>query len=119
MQRLIRRLTVQCITLRWNDMEKCEKDLCKTMEKLGKMGETVQEEQEYTEALHGVIMMRKGRLEEKEVWFGTVGNQLVSDGAFESKKELIENLEHVTLERICKIVAGAFERAISYKKEAL
>ena len=100
-------------------MEECEKDLCKTVEKLGKMGEAAEQEQEYTEALHGVIMLRKGKLEEKEVWFGTVGNQLVSDGAFESKKELIENLENVTLERICKIVAGAFERAITYKKETL
>ena len=100
-------------------MEKCKKDLCETVEKLGKMGEAAGQEQEYTEALHGVIMLRKGKLEEKEVWFGTVGNQLVSDGAFESKKELIENLENVTLERICKIVAGAFERAITYKKETL
>ena len=82
-------------------------------------GEAAEQEQEYTEALHGVIMLRKGKLEEKEVWFGTVGNQLVSDGAFESKKELIENLDNVTLERICKIVAGAFERAITYKKETL
>lgn len=101
-------------------MEKIEKDLCETMEKLGKMGEKVQqeqEEQEYTEALHGVIMMRKGRLEEREVWFGTVGNQLVSDGTFKTKQELIENLENVTLDRICKIVAGAFERAITYKQE--
>ena len=63
--------------------------------------------------------MRKGKLEERDVWFGTVGNQLVSDGAFETKKELIENLEDVTLERVCKIVAGAFERAITYKKETL
>lgn len=81
-------------------MEKCEKP---------------QEEQEYTEALHGVIILRKGRLEEREVWFGTVGNQLVSDGAFETKKLLIENLENVTLERLCKVVAGAFERAVKYK----
>lgn len=103
-------------------MEKCEKDLCETTEKLGKMGENLQkeqEEQEYTEALHGVIMMRKGKLEERDVWFGTVGNQLVSDGTYDTKKELIENLEEVTLERVCKIVAGAFERAITYKKETL
>ena len=86
-------------------MEKCEKNLCETAEK----------EQEYTEALHGVIMLRKGKLEEEEVWFGTVGNQLISDGVYKTKKELIENLEDVTLERICKIVAGAFERAITYK----
>lgn len=100
-------------------MEKCEKNLCETIEKLGKMGNNTKEEQEYTEALHGIIMMRKGQLEGKEVWFGTVGNQLISDGAFKSKKELMENLENVTLERICKIVAGAFERAITYKKETL
>ena len=100
-------------------MEKCEKKLCETTEKLGKMGEVAKEEQECTEALHGVIIMRKGKLEERDVWFGTVSNQLVSDGAFETKKELIENLEDVTLERVCKIVAGAFERAITYKKETL
>ena len=72
------------------------------------------QEQEYTEALHGVVMLRKGQLEGREVWFGTVGNQLVSDGTFETKKELIENVENLTLDRICKIVAGAFERAITY-----
>ena len=62
-------------------------------------------------------MLRKGQLKGKEVWFGTVGMQLVSDGTFNSKKELIENLENVTLDKICKIVAGAFERAITYNKE--
>ena len=67
---------------------------------------------EYTETLHGVIMLRKGRLEDKEVWFGTVGNQLVSDGAFETKEELINNLEELTLDRVCKIMAGAFGRAV-------
>lgn len=98
-------------------MEKCEKNLCETTERLAKMGENAIDEQEYTEALHGIIMMRKGKLEEREVWFGTVGNQLVSDGVYKTKKELIENLEQVTLDKICKIVAGAFERAINYKEE--
>ncbi len=98
-------------------MEKCEKELCETIERLAETGNAKIDEQEYTEALHGVIMLRKGRLEEQEVWFGTVGNQLVSDGAYNTKKELIENLEQVTLDRICKIVAGAFERAITYKED--
>ena len=61
-------------------------------------------------------MLRKGQLEGKEIWFGTVGNQLVSDGAFETKKELIENVENLTIGRVCKIIAGAFERAITYNK---
>lgn len=97
-------------------MEKCEKELCETTERLAKMGEKATEEQEYTEALHGIIMLRKGQLEGREIWFGTVGNQLVSDGTYDTKKELIESLENLTLDRICKIVAGAFERAITYNK---
>lgn len=69
-------------------------------------------EENYTEQYKGVIILRKGQIEEKEVWFGTVGNQLVSDGAFETKEELINNLEELTLDRVCKIIAGAFGRAI-------
>lgn len=69
-------------------------------------------EENYTEQYRGVIILRKGQIEEKEVWFGTVGNQLVSDGAFETKEELINNLEELTLDRVCKIIAGAFGRAI-------
>ena len=57
-------------------------------------------------------MLRKGKLEERVVWYGTVGNQLVSDGAFETKNELIENLENLTLGRVCKMISGAFGRAI-------
>lgn len=95
-------------------MEKCEKDLCETVEKSEKMGETAEQEQEYTEALHGIIMLRKGQIEGKEIWFGTVGKQLVSDGVYNTKKELIENVENLTIDRICKIIAGAFERAITY-----
>lgn len=76
------------------------------------MDEKTKEEQEYTEQYAGIIMLRKGRIEERDVWFGTVGNQLVSDGVFESKEELIKNLNNITIERICKIVAGAFGRAI-------
>lgn len=69
-------------------------------------------EENCTEQYKGVIILRKGQIEEKEVWFGTVGNQLVSDGAFETKEELINNLEELTLDRVCKIIAGAFGRAI-------
>lgn len=97
-------------------MKKNKNEPNETTEKTRKTDEATKNEQEYTEALHGVIMLRKGKLEGREVWFGTVGNQLVSNGAYKTKKELIENLENVTLERVCKIVAGAFERAIMYKE---
>jgi hypothetical protein len=79
--------------------------------------EEAKKEQEYTEQYAGIIMLRKGRHEDKDVWFGTVGNQLVSDGVFENKEKLIENLSNITLDRICKIIAGAFARAITYKKD--
>ena len=81
------------------------------------MEEKTKEEQEYTEQYAGIIMLRKGKIEDKDVWFGTVGNQLVSDGGFETKEKLIENLSNITLERITKMIAGAFERAITYKND--
>ena len=84
-------------------MEKCEEELCETTEKLAKMGEKATEEQECTEALHGIILLRKGQLEGRDIWFGTVGKQLVSDGMYNTKKELIENLENLTLDRFSRM----------------
>lgn len=69
-------------------------------------------EEDYTEQYKGIIMLRKGRMDDEEVWFATVGNQLVSDGVFKTKEELIKNLEDLNLERVCKMMAGAFGRAI-------
>ena len=45
-----------------------------------------QEEKNYTEQYKGIIMLRKGKLEEEEVWFATVGTMLISDGAFKTKE---------------------------------
>lgn len=70
------------------------------------------EEKDYTEPYKGIIMLRKVRVDDEEAWIGTVGSQIVSDGTYKTKKELIENLENINLERICKIIAGAFARAI-------
>jgi hypothetical protein len=50
-------------------MEKCEKELCDTTERLAKMSKKATEEPECTEALHGIIVLRKGQLEGREVWF--------------------------------------------------
>lgn len=97
-------------------MDICEKNVREASKKAEGMSKTTIKEQEYTEALHGIIMLRKGQLGGKEIWFGTVGNQMVSDGVYDTKRELIANLENLTLDRVCKIVAGAFERAITYKK---
>ena len=83
------------------------------------MDKKAEENQDYTEQYSGIIMLRKGRVEDFDVWFGTVGNQIVSDGAFGTKEELIDNLNSITLNRICKIVAGAFERAITHKEEKI
>lgn len=76
------------------------------------MDKKAEENQDYTEQYSGIIMLRKGRAEDYDIWFGTVGSQVVSDGAFRTKEELIDNLNSITLNRICKIVAGAFGRAI-------
>ena len=69
-------------------------------------------EENCTEQYRGIIMPRKGRMDDADIWFATVGNQLVSDGAFKTKEELIKNMEELSLERVCKIIAGVFDRAI-------
>lgn len=69
-------------------------------------------EENCTEQYRGIIMLRKGRIHDEDIWFGTVGKQLVSDGIFKTKEELINNLESLSLERLCKIISGAFGRAI-------
>lgn len=75
-----------------------------------------QENEEVTEQYKGIIMLRKGKLDEKDVWFGTVGNMLVSDGAFETKEALKENLDNITLDRVCKIIIGVFDKAIKIQE---
>ena len=69
-------------------------------------------EENCTEQYKGIIMLRKAKEKDEDVWFATVGNQLVSDGVYKTKEELTESLENLNLETICKIVAGAFGRAI-------
>lgn len=69
-------------------------------------------EENYTEQYKGIIMLRKGRADDEEIWFATIGNQIVSDGAYKTKKELVENLENLSLERVCKMILGAFGRVI-------
>ena len=74
-------------------------------------------EENYTEQYRGIIMLRKARVKDEDIWFATVGNQLVSDGVYKTKKELVESLEKLNLETVCKIVSGAFGRAIELKSE--
>jgi hypothetical protein len=69
-------------------------------------------ENDYTEQYKGIIMLRKGREKDEDVWFATVGRQIVSDGVYKTKKELIESLESLNLETICKIISGAIGRVI-------
>lgn len=67
---------------------------------------------EYTEQYRGIIMLRKGREKDEDVWFATVGNQLISDGTYKTKEKLIESLENLNLETVCKIILGAVGRVI-------
>lgn len=73
-------------------------------------------EENYTEQYKGIIMLRKAKLKDEDVWFATVGNQLVSDGVYKTKEELTKSLENLSLEGICKMIAGAFGRAIELTK---
>lgn len=69
-------------------------------------------EKDYTEQYRGIIMLRKGRTNDEDVWFATVGNHLVSDGVYKTKEELVESLENLNLETVCKIILGAIGRVI-------
>ena len=69
-------------------------------------------EKDYTEQYRGIIMLRKGREKDEDIWFATVGRQIVSDGVYKTKEELIESLENLNLETVCKIIAGAVGRVI-------
>lgn len=73
-------------------------------------------EENSTEQYRGIIILRKGRINDEDIWFATVGKQLVSDGAFKTKEELINNLEDLNLERVCKIIAGVFGRVVELAK---
>lgn len=76
-----------------------------------------QEEKDYTEQYKGIIMLRKGKLEEDEVWFATVGTMLISDGVFKTKEELINNIENLTLDRVCKMIVGVANRILKLEEE--
>lgn len=69
-------------------------------------------EENCTEQYNGIIMLRKAQVKDEDVWFATVGNQIVSNGVYKTKWELTESLRKLDLETVCKIVAGAFGRAI-------
>lgn len=69
-------------------------------------------EENYTEQYKGLIMLRKGRTDDEDVWFATVGNQLVSDGVYKTKEKLVESLEDLNLETVCKIILGVVGRVI-------
>ena len=69
-------------------------------------------EENCTEQYRGIIMLRKAQIKDEDKWFATVGNQLVSNGVYNTKKELIESLEKLNLETVCKIIAGAVGRVI-------
>ena len=69
-------------------------------------------EENYTEQYKGIIMLRKGRINDEDEWFATVGNQLVSDGTYKTKEKLIESLEKLNLDTVCKIILGAVGRMI-------
>lgn len=71
---------------------------------------------EATETVYGIICVRKGQYDGRDVWFATVGNQCVSRGTYDTKEKVLEDLENCDISTICKIVAGAFERAISLSK---
>ena len=69
------------------------------------MDKKTEEIQDYTEQYAGIIMLRKGRIEDYDVWFGTVGNQLVSDG---NEQKIMENVKSKKERRLIKLLVVAW-----------
>lgn len=74
-------------------------------------------EENCTEQYKGLIMLRKGEVNDGNIWFATVGHRMVSDGVYKTKEELIKSLEDLNLDTVCKIISGAIGRVIEITKE--
>ena len=61
---------------------------------------------EFNEIYKGITRIVKTKEHDVDVWFAVIGNTIVSRGTFKTKEE-------------CKMIAGAFERAVTYKENQL
>ena len=76
-------------------------------------------EENCTEQYKGIIMLRKGKAEDEDVSVTARTHHKITGCIYKTKEELINSLENLNLETICKIIAGAFERAIEFKTEKI
>lgn len=62
-----------------------------------------QNENDFNEIYKGITRIVKTKEHDEDVWFAVIGNTIVSRGTFKKKEEVIEDLEKVDYEQVCKI----------------
>lgn len=74
-----------------------------------------QNENDFNEIYKGITRIVKTKENDEDVWFAVIGNTIVSRGTFKTKEEVIEDLEKVDYEQICKIALAIATAIKDYK----
>lgn len=62
-----------------------------------------QNNNDFNEIYKGITRIVKTKEHDEDVWFAVIGNTIVTRGTFKKKEEVIEDLEKIDYEQICKI----------------
>lgn len=77
----------------------------------------IQEEDGFSEFYKGITRIVKTKEHDEDVWFGVIGNTIVSRGTFKTKEECIKDLECIDYEQICKMALAIATALKDYKPE--
>lgn len=74
-------------------------------------------ENDFNEIYKGITRIVKTKEHDEDVWFAVIGNTIVSRGTFKKKKEVIEDLEKIDYEQICKIALAIATALKDYQQK--
>lgn len=57
----------------------------------------------FNEVYKGITRIVKTKENDEDVWFAVIGNTIISRGTFNTKEEVIKDLENTDYEQTCKI----------------
>lgn len=74
-------------------------------------------ENDFNEIYKGITRIVKTKEHDEDVWFAVIGNTIVSRGTFKKKEEVIEDLEKIDYEQICKIALAIATALKDYQQK--
>ncbi len=69
----------------------------------------------FNEIYKGITRIVKTNKNDEDVWFAVIGSTIVSRGTFKTKEEVVEDLEKVDYEQICKIALAVATALKNYQ----